>query len=59
MHEFFSFNFALREYFFVLRPPPPPDKFSKRKLVGFLASARFYVGLVDLAGLGKDPADLV
>ena len=21
--EFFSFNFPLREYFFVLRPPPP------------------------------------
>ena len=23
VHEFFSFNFSLREYFFVLRPPPP------------------------------------
>ena len=26
MHEFFSFNFPLREYFLVLRPPP--HKFS-------------------------------
>ena len=27
--NFFSFNFPLREYFFVLRkPPPPPHKFS-------------------------------
>ena len=31
VHEFFSFSFPLREYFFVLRPPPPPpppNKFS-------------------------------
>ena len=29
MHEFFSFDFPLREYiFFVLSPPPPPYKFS-------------------------------
>ena len=28
VHEFFSFNFPLREYFFVLRTPPPPHKFS-------------------------------
>ena len=28
VHEFFSFNFPLREYFFVLRPPPlPPISF--------------------------------
>ena len=27
VHEFFSFNFPLREYFSVLRPPPP-HKFS-------------------------------
>ena len=27
--NFFSFNFPLREFFFVLRPPPPPPhKFS-------------------------------
>ena len=31
MQEFFSFNFPLRDFFFVLRPPPtppPPHKFS-------------------------------
>ena len=28
VQEFFSFNFRLREFFFVLRPPPPPHKFS-------------------------------
>ena len=29
VQEFFSFNFPLREYFFVLRPPPPhPHTFS-------------------------------
>ena len=30
VHEYFSFNFPLREYLFVLRPPPPPPphKFS-------------------------------
>ena len=27
VHEFFSFNFLLREYFFVLRPPFPPISF--------------------------------
>ena len=29
MHDFFSFNFLLREYFFALRSPPPPP-------IGFL-----------------------
>ena len=30
VHEFFSFNFPLREYIFLYfaRPPPPPHKFS-------------------------------
>ena len=28
MHEFFSFNFPLREYFFCTSPAPPPPKFS-------------------------------
>ena len=28
MHEFFSFNSPLREYFFCTSSPPPPDKFS-------------------------------
>ena len=29
MHEFFSFNFPLREYIFLYfaRPPPPPISF--------------------------------
>ena len=27
VHKFFSFNFPLREYFSVLRPPPPPISF--------------------------------
>ena len=27
VQEFFSFNFPLREFFFVLRPPPPPISF--------------------------------
>ena len=27
-HEFFSLNFSLHEFFFVLRPPPPPHNFS-------------------------------
>ena len=27
VHDFFSFNFPLRQYFFVLRAPPPPISF--------------------------------
>ena len=48
MHEFFSFNFPLREYFFWYPPPPPPNKFSngpslmslRQKLNGFWNHAK-------------------
>ena len=38
--NFFSFNFALREYFFVLRPPPPPISFLMVRPLGLASSTK-------------------
>ena len=57
VHEFFSFNFPLREYFFfVLRPPPPPHKFSNvPSLRKSLVQVYEIVGKSDIFGLQKGP----
>ena len=36
VHEFFPFNFPLREYFFCTSPPPPSHKFSNGQSLSYL-----------------------
>ena len=49
MHEFFSFNFPLREYFFCTPPAPPPPPIS------FLMVCPLFTLYHAVADLGEGP----
>ena len=53
MHEFFSFNFHLREYFFVPHPPPSPISFLMVRLSTIISQGR--VGYEMASGEMKIP----
>ena len=48
MHEFFSFNFPLREYFFCTSPAPPSP-------ISFLMVRPLFTVCHAVADLGKEP----
>ena len=54
VHEFFSYNFPLREYIFLYFAPTPPHKFSNGSLIQISSQGRSVAKIKNRKNGGSD-----